>query len=60
MSTIYQAQMATREFTQEFERHAKEETKVYFFLALKKNTLSCLDSYITMQVGERTAHLETI
>ena len=63
---IWQAGMATREFTQEFEWHAhdagmaEENAKVYLVLALNQHTLAHLDAYITMHGGNKMARLETI
>ena len=61
-----QAGMATREFTWEFEQHARdagmaeEDTKVHLVLALNQDTLAHLDAYVTMCSGDKMAHLETI
>ena len=58
--------MATREFTREFEWHARdmgmdeENGKVYLVLALNQDTLTHLDTYVTMHGGDEMAHLETI
>ena len=63
---MWQAGTATREFAQEFERHArdagmaKEDAKVHLVSALNQDTLTCLDTYITMHGGDKMAHLETI
>ena len=64
-----QAGIATREFAQEFEGHARdagmaeEDTNVHLVLAFKKknqDTLACLNAYVTMRGGDEMAHLETI
>ena len=53
----------TREFAQEFERHAqdvgmaKEDAKVHLVLALNQDTLTHLDAYITMRGGDKMARL---
>ena len=66
MATMRQEGMATREFAQEFEQHARdagmaeEDAKVHLVLFFNQNTLPHLDAYITMRSGEETAHLETI
>ena len=39
---------------------AKENAKVHLVLALNQDTLTCLDTYITMHGGDKMAHLETI
>ena len=58
--------MATREFAWEFERcaqdagMAKEDAKVHLVLALNQDTLTHLDTYITMRGGDEMAHLETV
>ena len=58
--------MATREFTQEFERCARdagmaeEDAKVHLVSALNQDTLTCLDAYVTMSGGDEMAHLETV
>ena len=63
---MHQAGMATREFAQEFEQHArdvgmaKEDTKVHLVLALNQDTLTHLDAYITIRGGDEMAHLETV
>ena len=61
-----QAGIAAREFTQEFERHARdvgmaeEDTKVDLVSALNQDTLSRLDAYVTMHGGDEMACLETV
>ena len=61
-----QAGTVAREFTQEFERcaqdagMAKEDTKVHLVSALNQDTLSCLDTYVTMHGGDKMACLETV
>ena len=55
-----------RDFSWEFEQHIqdaginKKDTKIHLVLALKQDTLGCLDPYITMQGGNEMAHPETI
>ena len=39
---------------------AKENAKVHLVLALNQDTLSHLDVYISMHVGDKMAHLETV
>ena len=39
---------------------AKEYTKVHLVLALNQDTLTRLDTYVTMHGGDKMAHLETI
>ena len=39
---------------------AKEDTKAHLVLALNQDTLTRLDTYITMRGGDKMAHLETI
>ena len=39
---------------------AKEDAKVYLVLALKQDTPTRLDAYITMRGGDKMARLETI
>ena len=66
MATMCQAEMATREFAWEFERHArdvgmtKENAKVHLVLALHQDTLTHLDAYVTMCGSDKMASLETI
>ena len=61
-----QAGMVAREFTREFERHARdpgmaeEDAKVHLVSELNQDTLAHLDAYITMRRGDEMAHLETI
>ena len=63
---MQQAGIATREFTREFEWHArdlaiaKEDAKVHLVLALNQDTLSRLDTYVTMRGGDNMARLETV
>ena len=63
---MQQAGTATREFTREFEQHArdtgiaKEDAKVHLVLALNQDTLTHLDIYVTMCGGDKMTHLETI
>ena len=38
----------------------KEKVKVYLVLVLNQDTLSRLDAYVTMHVGDKMAHLQTI
>ena len=58
--------IATRDFVWEFEQHARdmgmaeEDAKVYLVMALDLDTLSCLDTYVTMYNGGEMVHLETI
>ena len=46
------------DFSKEFERcsqdgdMAEEDAKVHLVLALNQNTLSCLDTYVTMHGGD--------
>ena len=66
MATMRQAGTATREFTREFERHAqdagmaKEDAKVHLVSVLNQDTLTHLDTYITMHGGDKIVRLETI
>ena len=66
MATMHQAGTVTREFTWEFEWHAqdvgmaKDNAKVHLLLALNQDSLTRLDTYITMHGGDKMAHLETI
>ena len=39
---------------------AKEDSKFHLVSALKQDTLTHLDAYITMRSGDKMAHLETI
>ena len=63
---MWQAGMAAREFAREFEWHAqdvgmaKEDAKVHLVLALNRDTLACLDAYVTMHGGDEIARLETV
>ena len=58
--------MVTRDFIQVFERctrdvgMAEEDTKVHLVSALNQDTLSHLDTYVTMGGGDKMAYLETI
>ena len=58
--------MTMREFAQEFEQYAqdagmaKEDAKVHLVLVLNQDTLTHLDTYITMHGGDKMAHLETV
>ena len=55
-----------REFAREFERRARdmgmaeEDAKVHLVLALNQDTLTCLDTYVTMRGGDEMARLETV
>ena len=66
MATMCQAGTATREFAQQFEQcaqdagMAEEDAKVYLVLALNQDTLTHLETYVTMHGGDKIAHLETI
>ena len=63
---MQKAGMATREFAWEFKQHArdvgmaKENAKVHLVLVLNQDTLTHLDTYITMRGGDKMAHLETV
>ena len=63
---MHQAGTVTREFTREFKRHArdagmaKEDAKVHLVSALNQDTLTCLDTYITMHGVDKMAHLEPV
>ena len=58
--------MAAREFTREFERHARdagmaeEDAKVHLVSVLNQDTLARLDAYVTMRGGDEMARLETV
>ena len=58
--------MATREFSWEFERCARdagmaeEDAKVHLVSVLYQDTLSHLDAYVTMCGGDKMPHLETV
>ena len=58
--------MVTREFAREFEwcaqdvGMAEEDAKVHLVLALIQDTLTHLDAYVTMRVGDEMAHLENV
>ena len=62
----HQATTVIRDFAQEFEwctqnvGMAEKGTKVRLVLVLNLDTLRCLYLYVTMQVGNEMAHLETI
>ena len=66
MATMCQAGPVTREFAQEFERcaqdvgMAEEDAKVHLVSALNQDTLTHLDTYVTMRGGDEMACLETI
>ena len=66
MAMMHQAGMAMREFAQEFERCAQdagmagEDAKVHLVSGLNLDTLTCLDTYITMCGGDKMASLEAI
>ena len=66
MAIMWQAGMATQEFTREFERltqdagMGEEDGKVYLVLVLNQDTSSHLDAYIIMRDGNGMACLETI
>ena len=55
--------METQEFTKELERctqdvgMAKENSKIHLVLVLNQDILSHLDTYITMWVSDKMAHL---
>ena len=63
---MHQAGTVTREFAREFEQHSqdsgmdKQDAKVHLVSALNQDTLTHLDTYITMRGGNKMAHLETI
>ena len=58
--------MEIRDFAQKFEWHAldagmvKEDTKVHLVLVLNQDTLSHLDTYVTMHGGNEIVLLETV
>ena len=58
--------MATREFAQEFQQHAQDvgmaekDAKVHLASALNQDTLTHLDTYVTMRGGDKMACLETV
>ena len=66
MATMHQAATATREFAREFSillSHAHILgilLKVNLVSALNQDTLTCLDTYVTMHGGDEMARLETI
>ena len=66
MATICQVGTAAREFAWEFEQHARdmgmaeEDAKVHLFSVLNQDTLTHLDTYVTMRGGDEMARLETI
>ena len=39
---------------------AEEDAKVHLVSALNQDTLSCLDTYVTVRGGDEMAHLETV
>ena len=38
----------------------KEEAKVHLVSVLNQDTLTCLDTYVTMCGGDKMAHLQTV
>ena len=38
----------------------EEDAKVHLVSALNQDTLTCLDTYVTMHRGDKMTHLETI
>ena len=63
---MHQAGTVIREFTWEFELYAQdtgmaeEDAKVHLVSVLNQDTLTHLDTYLTMRGGDKMAHLETI
>ena len=61
-----QGKTPTRDFAHKFERQARdaeigvEASKVHLIAALNEDTLQNLDAYVTLQVGEEMARLETM
>ena len=66
MAMMHQAEIAIREFSQEFEWRAwdagmaEEDAKVHLVSVLIQDTLTHLDAYVTMHGGDKMAYLETI
>ena len=63
---MWQAGMGIREFAWEFEQCVrdagviKQDAKVHLVSVMNRDTLTRLDTYVTMHGGNEMAHLETI